>query len=61
MQPMVEKYDKLVVVELNFSGQFHSFLKSELNLPKDTYSYRRVGGKPFNVSEIYDMLKKQYV
>lgn len=61
MQPMVEKYDKLVVVELNYSGQFHSFLKSELVLPKDTYSYRRVGGKPFNVSEIYNMLKKQYV
>ena len=61
MQPMVDKLEKLVVVELNFSGQFHGFLKSEMQLPKDTYSYTRVGGKPFNVSEIYDVLKKQYV
>jgi 2-oxoglutarate ferredoxin oxidoreductase subunit alpha len=61
IQPMIDKFDKIIVVELSHSGQFFKYLKSELHLPRDTYSYCRVGGKPFNVSEIYDMLKKQYV
>ena len=44
-----------------FDGKFYKFLKSELHLPRNTYLHNRVGGKPFNVDEIYQMLKKEYI
>ena len=61
IQPLLDTFDKLVVVELSFSGQFHKYLKSELNLPKEVVTYKRAGGKPLNVSEIYNVLKKEYI
>lgn len=60
IQNFLNGVDKLVIVEMSFSGQFHTYLKSQVDLPKNTFAYHRAGGKPFNVSEIYNVLKKEY-
>ncbi|MCD6497545.1 MAG: 2-oxoacid:acceptor oxidoreductase subunit alpha [Deltaproteobacteria bacterium] len=47
---------KLVVCEVSFSGQFLHYLRSLLDLPKETYSVSRPGGMPLAIAEIYDRL-----
>jgi len=44
--------DKLLVVEMNYSGQLHRYLRSQIDLPKKTEIYARAGGQPFSRKEL---------
>lgn len=44
--------EKLLVVEMNFSGQLHHYLRSEIDLPQETRIYTRAGGRPFSRKEL---------
>ena len=42
----------LLVVEMNYSGQLHHFLRSQIDLPKKTETYARAGGQAFSRKEL---------
>ena len=44
--------EKLLVVEMNYSGQLHRYLRSQIDLPERTEIYARVGGHPFSRKEL---------
>jgi len=44
--------ERLLVVEMNYSGQLHSYLRSQVDLPKGTRTYARAGGRPFSREEL---------
>ncbi len=48
----------MIVVEISFSAQFYKYLKTFLDLPEDTFVFKRSGGKNLTVSEIEDKIKK---
>jgi len=48
----VESLDRLLVVEMNYSGQLHRYLRSQIDLPKRTQVYSRAGGRPFSREEL---------
>ncbi|MDO8491399.1 MAG: 2-oxoacid:acceptor oxidoreductase subunit alpha [Dehalococcoidia bacterium] len=43
---------RLLVVEMNYSGQMYRYLRSEAEMPKRTESYCRAGGRPFSRKEL---------
>ncbi len=43
---------RLLIVEMNFSGQLSRYLRSEADLPKRTEIYARAGGRPFSRNEL---------
>jgi len=43
---------RLLIVEMNYSGQFHRYLRSLIDLPRDTRVYSRAGGRPFTRAEL---------
>jgi 2-oxoglutarate ferredoxin oxidoreductase subunit alpha len=53
----VQSLDRLLVVEMNYSGQLHRYLRSQLDLPGDSKAYCRAGGKPFSRGELADVIK----
>ena len=48
----VGSLDKLLVIDMNYSGQFHRYLRSQIDLPSDTTSYARAGGLAFSRQEL---------
>jgi len=53
MQAFVDSCGELLVVELSHSGQFHQYLRSQIDLPRQrTRLYARSGGKTLSVSEV---------
>ena len=48
----VESTRKLLVVEMNYSGQLHHYLRSLVDLPSETRVYARAGGRPFSRKEL---------
>ena len=48
----MESIDKLLVIEMNYSGQLHRFLRSQIDLPKSTQIYSRAGGQTFRRKEL---------
>ncbi len=48
----------VIVVELSFSAQFYKYLKTFLDLPENTFVFKRSGGKNLTVSEIEGRIKK---
>jgi 2-oxoglutarate ferredoxin oxidoreductase subunit alpha len=59
---MVERFIKatkrLLVVEMNYSGQLHGYLRSQLQLPRNTKLYARAGGRPFSREELAKPIAK---
>ncbi|HUP46379.1 MAG TPA: 2-oxoacid:acceptor oxidoreductase subunit alpha [Thermoanaerobaculia bacterium] len=43
---------QILVMELSYSKQFYRYLKTEIDLPRETQVYARSGGKLLSVSEI---------
>ena len=43
---------KLLVVEMNYSGQLYHYLRSQVDLPQKTEVYTRAGGRPFSRKEL---------
>ncbi len=56
VQEFMDNLDTLLVVELDFSGQFHAYLRSCLELPARTRIYARAGGRPFSRTELAGVL-----
>jgi 2-oxoglutarate ferredoxin oxidoreductase subunit alpha len=48
----VGSLEKLLVVEMNYSGQLHRYLRSQMDLPSETRSYARAGGLGFSGTEL---------
>jgi 2-oxoglutarate ferredoxin oxidoreductase subunit alpha len=48
----VDSLQKLLVVEMSYSGQFHHYLRSQIDLPSNTKSYARAGALPFSRKEL---------
>jgi pyruvate/2-oxoacid:ferredoxin oxidoreductase alpha subunit len=44
--------DKLLVIEMNYSGQLYHYLRSEVDLPEKTRLYSRAGGRTFSIKEL---------
>ncbi|MDY7019521.1 MAG: 2-oxoacid:acceptor oxidoreductase subunit alpha [Chloroflexota bacterium] len=44
--------EKLLVVELNYSGQLYHYLRSQIDLPRRTEVYSRAGGRVFSREEL---------
>lgn len=44
---------KVLVVEQNFSGQFHKYLRAEYDIDADVRSFRRPGPLPIRPDEVY--------
>lgn len=49
---------KLLVVELSYGAQFYHYLRSQVDLPANTVQYKRSGGMPFMVEEIYQRIQE---
>jgi 2-oxoglutarate ferredoxin oxidoreductase subunit alpha len=52
VESFIRSASRLLVVEMNYSGQLYHYLRSETDLPKKTESYTRPGGKPFSRKEL---------
>jgi 2-oxoglutarate ferredoxin oxidoreductase subunit alpha len=50
--------NNVVVVELSYSAQFYKYLKTFLDLPEDTFVFKRSGGKNLTVSEVEEKIEK---
>jgi 2-oxoglutarate ferredoxin oxidoreductase subunit alpha len=48
----VDSLQKLLVIEMNYSGQLYHYLRSQIDLPSDTESYARAGGLAFGRTEL---------
>ncbi|MFC1957918.1 2-oxoacid:acceptor oxidoreductase subunit alpha, partial [Chloroflexota bacterium] len=44
--------EKLLVIEMNYSGQLYHYLRSQVDLPPQTQIYNRVGSRPFSKNEL---------
>ena len=45
---------RVLIVETSFAGQFHHYLRSLVDLPRDTRVLARSGGKALTVAEIME-------
>jgi 2-oxoglutarate ferredoxin oxidoreductase subunit alpha len=48
----VGSLEKLLIVEMSYSAQFHHYLRSQIDLPSDTTSCARAGGVAFSRREL---------
>jgi 2-oxoglutarate ferredoxin oxidoreductase subunit alpha len=48
----VDSLERLLIVEMSYSAQFHHYLRSRIDLPSDTGSYARAGGVAFSREEL---------
>ena len=53
----IQSLNKLLVIEMNYSGQLYRYLRSQAELPSDSNVYCRVGGRPFSRGELADVIK----
>jgi 2-oxoglutarate/2-oxoacid ferredoxin oxidoreductase subunit alpha len=56
IQQFIDSAKELLVIELSFAGQFYRYLRSELDLPKNTRVFARSGGKNLTVSEVMEQI-----
>ena len=58
----VEEYigalQRLLVVEMNYSGQLYHYLRSYVDLPRDTQVYTRAGGRSFSRRELSEPIRR---
>lgn len=48
----IESIERLLVIEMNYSGQLHRYLRSQIDLPRSTEIYARAGGQTFRRKEL---------
>lgn len=58
LQDYVNSIEKLLVVELSYWAQFYLYLRTGIDLPKECAIYKRSGGMPLTVDEIYQHILK---
>ena len=52
VERFVKASQKLLVIEMNYSGQLYRYLRSQIDLPPNTKTYNRAGGRPFSRKEL---------
>jgi 2-oxoglutarate ferredoxin oxidoreductase subunit alpha len=52
LSKILESTNRLLIVEMSEHSQFYNYLRSQLDLPKNTLVFNRAGGKPFNLEEL---------
>jgi len=52
----LEGVKKVLVVEQNHSGQFHRYLRADMEVPGEVKSLRRPGPLPMSAADIYRTL-----
>ncbi|MDY6893132.1 MAG: 2-oxoacid:acceptor oxidoreductase subunit alpha, partial [Chloroflexota bacterium] len=52
VESFLKSTQKLLVVEMNYSGQLYHYLRSQIDLPGSTDVYARAGGRPFSKKEL---------
>ena len=52
LEQFLDSTMRLLVVEMNYSGQLYHYLRSQTDLPKKTAVYARAGGRPFSRKEL---------
>ena len=52
----VESVERLLVIEMNYSGQMYRYLRSQADLPGDSRPYCRAGGRPFSQRELAEVI-----
>jgi 2-oxoglutarate ferredoxin oxidoreductase subunit alpha len=60
IQSFVDAAKDLLVIELSFVGQFHKYLRSEIDLPRDTRVFARSGGKNLTVIEVVSEAQRSF-
>jgi len=61
MEKFIGSVNNTLVVELSYTGQFHRYLTSMLDLNgKKLGQYARSGGSPLSVEEIYNRIKQEF-
>jgi hypothetical protein len=50
--------ERLLVVELNYSGQLYHYLRAQTYLPAKSAAYTRSGGYPFTEAEISEQIQE---
>ena len=57
---MVRKFmksvEKLLIIEMNYSGQFYHYLRSQVDVPVKTKVYARAGSRPFSKKELSPLM-----
>ncbi len=60
LQSFIDECDAIVVIEMSHSAQFHQYLRSQVDLPRQSTSvYCRSGGKAFTATEITEELQRR--
>ena len=57
LQTFIDSCGSILVAELSYSGQFHQYLRSQVDLPRATTLFSRSGGKALSASEIIGALR----
>ena len=58
LQEFIDSCEQILIVELSFSGQFHKYLRSEVDLPKGrTHALARSGGKSLGAIEVMQKIE----
>ena len=52
VESFLRSTEKLLVIEMNYSGQFYHYLRSQVDLPEKTRVYSRAGSRPFSKKEL---------
>jgi len=58
VERFLESLDRLLVIEMNYSGQMYHYLGSQIDLPEKTEVYCRAGGTPFSTKELTEPIAK---
>lgn len=58
MAEFLKGLKKLLIVEMNYSGQYHGFLRRYFNLPAKTLLCKRAGGRPWAQEEIAGFIRE---
>lgn len=53
-----ESVERLLVIEMNYSGQLYHYLRSQICLPERTAVYARTGGRPFSRRELAESISE---
>lgn len=56
VESFIGSLEKLLVIEMSYSGQFYRYLRSQVDLPEKTEVYCRAGGRPFTKKELTERI-----
>jgi 2-oxoglutarate ferredoxin oxidoreductase subunit alpha len=58
LEKFLHATQQLLIIEMNYSGQLYHYLRSETDIPKNTFVYARSGGLPFSHRELFGVISE---